>query len=461
MIGRSLWLEETLQAEPGTTRPPLEGTVEADVCIVGGGFTGLWTALAITAREPSARVVILEADICAGGASGRNGGFVLSWWSKFTTLEQVFGQAEAVRIGQATADAVGAIGAFAGEQAIDCGFRRDGYIWTATSLAQVGGWQETLEALARAGVADAFAVRSQAGAAEMTGSPVHRAGVFDPSGATCQPAALARGLARVAEQRGVTIHERSAMTRLERSSPAVVRTAGGEVRAGSVVLAMNAWAARLPELQPWLVVTSSDIIATDPIADRLAHIGWTDGIGISDGRRLVNYYRTTPDGRVVFGKGGGTLARGGVVGTGFEGPSGRVDEVRRHFHRAYPALWDVDETTSWRGPIDYSVGGLPFLFRLPAAPAVIACAGFSGNGVGPSHLYGQAIADMALGRSSEWSVLERGPDSLRRLPPEPARWLGGLAVREAIARRELAEDSDRSPARIWQRLASIDPTSFH
>jgi glycine/D-amino acid oxidase-like deaminating enzyme len=232
------------------------------------------------------------------------------------------------------------------------------------------------------------------------------------------------------------------------------------VRADHVVLAISTWAAELPAVRRSLVVVASDVVATDPVPQRLAALGLEPGISISDSRRLVNYYRTTQDGRFVFGKGGGGLARGARVGAAFDSAPALADEARRQFHRLYPTLWDVPAPHHWRGAVDYSLTGLPFVGPLPGRPQVLLAAGFSGNGVGPSYLAGSALANLALGRQED-----DVPEALRRpptggLPPEPARFVGGSLVRAAVARKEAAEDLGRPPGRIARALAALDPTSF-
>lgn len=455
---RSLWLREALAAD-STPVDRLEGDTSADVCIVGGGFTGLWTAILVKEQDPACDVVVLERDLCGSGASGRNGGFAMSWWEKFPTLRKLGGTDTALFLAYAAAAAVDEIDRFSREHAIDCHFTKAGYLWTSTSAAQDGAFAHTVDELAAAG-AQPLEYLDAAETARRTGSRVHREAVFDPAAATIQPALLARGLARVARELGVRVYERSHVQSIRRASPAVVRTARGAVSAEALVLAMNAWASALPEVQPSLVVTSSDIIATPPIPDRLDAIGWTDGVAISDSRRLVNYYRTTRDGRIAFGRGGGGLARGGEVGRDYEGRSEREDDVLRHLHRAYPMLADIGAALSWRGPIDYCVDGLPFAFRLPAADNVVVCAGFSGTGVSQSRVLARVCASLALRQADEWveTPLVRHPTS--RLPPEPFRRLGGLAVKRAIEIKERIEDDGRRPHGLLAKVAALDPTSF-
>ncbi len=440
--------------------PPLEGSVAADVCIVGGGYTGLWTALRLKELEPSLDVAIVEADVCGGGASGRNGGFVLSWWAKFETLKKVVGPEEAARLAHASADAVPAIGAFCAEHGIEAGFRHDGWIWAAVNRAQVGSWRSVQEALDRAGE-HPFDVLTADEAAARTGSSTHLTGVFERTAATVQPAALAFGLRRLAVERGVRIHERSPMTSLESDGSAtIVRTPQGAVRAGRVILAMNAWAVRFREIRRWILVVGSDIVATDPIPDRLTGIGWTDGSCISDSRLLVHYYRTTSDGRIAFGKGGGAIALHANVGGAFEGASRHARAVEAAFRLTYPMLADVPVTSSWTGPIDRPRNGLPVFGALEQHPRVLYGVGYSGNGVGPSYLGGRILASLALDRKDEWSTCGLVDAHVKTFPPQPFRFLGGHVVRRAIENVERAQDHDRRPGRLASRLIRLAPAGL-
>jgi putative aminophosphonate oxidoreductase len=456
---RSLWLEEALaDAEDA---PSLEGEEKADVCIVGGGYTGLWTALRLKELEPSLDVVVVEADVCGGGASGRNGGFVLSWWAKFEKLEHLCGGEEAVRLAKASAEAVMAIGEFCRRNGVDAHYRYDGWLWTATNAAQVGAWESTLQAIERHGV-EAFVRLEPEEVARRAGSPEHLAGVLEPTGATVQPALLARGLRRVAVERGVRIYERSPMTRLERSRPPRVATARGSVTAERIVLAMNAWLLQVGEVASSLFVIASDMIATEPIPERLAEIGWTDGVAISDSRLLVNYYRTTLDGRVAFGQGGGAFARGKKVGAVFQGaaPPPRAEQVAASFRSLYPTLADVATPRSWTGPIDRSWTGVPFFASLGGRPDIVLGAGYSGNGVGPCYLGGRILASLALGRDDEWAQAATLLPPHGGVPPEPIRYLGGRLVRAAVARKERAEDAGKSPGPFTGRVAALAPAGL-
>jgi glycine/D-amino acid oxidase-like deaminating enzyme len=455
----SLWFEQAMADEPPGSGGLEPVPAHADVCIVGGGFTGLWTALEVKRRRPSAEVVLLEADRCGSGASGRNGGFVLTSWSKFTSLRKACGVADALGYAQAVQAGVAAIGAFCDAHGIAAGYRHEGWLWAATNDAQLNAWREAVELLGAAGAAP-FESLSREQVQAMTGSDVHRGGVLDPSAAVIQPAALARGLRRAALAAGVTVCEYAPLLELGGGTRPHVTTARGVLRAERVVLALGAWTAAISEVRRALVVIASDIVATDPIPDRLAAIGWRKGLAISDSRRLVNYYRQSEDGRVVFGKGGGGVALHGHVGPSFLHQSPRAQEVTDQLHYVYPNLADVPAVRSWRGPVDYSLSGLPFFSTLHGEPAIIVGAGFSGSGVGPAYVAGQILGAMALGQDDH-----PGPEGLCRIPggampPEPFRFAGGALVRAAVGRKESEADRGRTAGRLTQALAALDPTSF-
>jgi glycine/D-amino acid oxidase-like deaminating enzyme len=222
---------------------------------------------------------------------------------------------------------------------------------------------------------------------------------------------------------------------------------------------MNAWSARLRELRGSFVTVASDVVITEQALERLEAIGLDDGVGISDSRLMVHYYRSTPDGRLVFGKGGGDLAFGARVGTRFEGVSPRAEWVAGGLRALQPALADVPLAASWTGPIDRTLDGLPFFTSL-GRPDLVCGLGFSGNGVGPSVLGGRILASMALAREDEWSRCGLVRPAPRGLPPEPLRYLGGRVVRAAVARKERAEDAGRAPAWIDRWLTSLAPAGL-
>ncbi len=440
---RSLWLEEALAGEEDA--PRLEGELRADVCIVGGGYTGLWTALRLKELDPACDVVLVEADVCGGGASGRNGGFVLSWWHKFPSLQKVCGTEEALRLAGASERAVDEIGAFCAAHGIDAHYRREGWLWTATSEAQIGAWSETVAAVERDGERPFVELPPEEVAAR-AGSPAHLAGIYEAVSATVQPAILARGLRRVALERGVRIFERSAVTAL--GPP--VRTASGSVAAEVVVDGRGAWSARSHRA---IAVIASDMVATEPLADPPLR----SGLSVSDSRLLVNYYRATRDGRLAFGKGGGAISFAGRVTGTFEGASPRAADVAAAMRALYPQLAGARIEQSWTGPIDRTKSGIPFFYREGRR---VVGAGYSGVGVCQTSLGGRILASLALGRDDEWSRAGLVRRPAERFPPEPVRHFGGRLVRAAVARKERAEDAGRVPSALTTRLAALAPPGF-
>ncbi len=456
----SHWLGEALAVDDDRA-PALDGDCRADVCIVGGGFTGLWTAIGLKERDPGLEVVLIEKDSCGAGASGRNGGFVLSWWAKLTSLIKICGGEEGVRLAKASAEAVAEIGRFAEANGIACHYRHDGWLWAATSEVQIGAWEATIDAAERFQCYP-FKRWSPEEVARASGSDRHLAGVYEPTAASVQPALLARGLRRVALERGVRIAEGTAMTGLQRGRPPRVLTDGGSIVADKVVLATNAWSIAFAEIRQAILVVSSDVVGTAPVPERLRQIGWDDGMAISDGRMLVHYYRTTTDGRVVFGKGGmsGIQPFGGKLGRRLDGRSSIAGEVAHWFKWTYPALADVPIESDWTGPIDRSKSGLPVFGSLSDCPDVLYGVGFSGNGVGPTLLAGRILASLALGRRDEWSACGLVRPLGRDFPPEPIRYIGGKVVRSAVRRKDAAEDAGRAPGALTSYLAGFAPAGL-
>ncbi|QXH53750.1 FAD-dependent oxidoreductase [Pseudomonas fakonensis] len=450
---RPFWLQQALDLQEEALCPPLQGDARCDVCIVGGGYTGLWTALMLKEQAPQLDVLLIEADICGAGASGRNGGCALSWSAKYFTLERLFGVAEAVRLVSESERSIGAIGAFCTANGIDCDYRMDGTLYTATNKAQLGGTDAVIAALQRQGI-NSFQRLALQQLQRLAGSERHLEGWFSPAAATVQPGRLVRGLRRVALQRGVRIHEGTAMTGLAHGAPAQVHTARGTIRADRVVLGLNAWMARaFPQFERSVAIVSSDMVITEPCPQLLRQIGLDSGVSVLDSRIFVHYYHNTSDGRLMLGKGGNTFAYGGHMLPVFDQPSPYQPLLRESLAEFFPALAQVPLAASWNGPSDRSVTGLPFFGRLDGQGNVFYGFGYSGSGVGPCHMGGQILSSLALGLDNPWtrSPLVKGP--LGQFPPEPIRYLGSLMVRNAIRRKERAEDRGLRPRRLDVRLA--------
>jgi glycine/D-amino acid oxidase-like deaminating enzyme len=439
--GVVLWLEEALAHDPGAACPPLAGVTRADVCVVGGGYTGLWAAIEVAEQAPDASVVLIERTACGFGASGRNGGWATGWHDELDALIERFGDTEGVRLAARSSWAIDRIETFAAERGIDCRLRRAGALWTATSPAQLGAWDAAAAACRHHGREQFLEEVDGAELRRRTGSPLPLAGVRQTDAATVDPARLVRGLRRAALELGVRIFESTPMLSLEHRPSLSVRTPAGRVDASRVVLATGVDSGSIRELRRAFVPLGSQIVATEPVPDRLSALDWSRGELFGDSRLMVHYCQVTPEGRVVFGQGGGAIGPAGRVLPSHLHDPRRMRAVIADFRRWFPDLADVRITHSWGGAVDRAPTHLPFAGRLRDHEDVVYALGYSGNGVAPTALLGRIAARLALGIDDEdtRSPIARGP--LAYLPPEPLRSLGGAIVRAGVERAEAAEDA--------------------
>jgi glycine/D-amino acid oxidase-like deaminating enzyme len=453
--GRCVWLREAIAAGE-VDAPTLQGEQRADVCIVGGGLAGLWAAIEIKNREPACDVVIVEADICGGGASGRNSGMVLSQWAKFEALKAFGGEADAIALGRAFAASADLIDSFSQQHGFDIEFRRDGWVWGATCERHVGSWRGIIAALAQSGLFP-FREVSNAEIAELCGTTSFLAGIHDPAAATLHPGKWVRGLRRAALAKGVRIFENSPMVQIDRGRPAKVRCAEGTVTASVCILTMNAWSCAIPELRSSILVIASDDAVTAPVPELLQKAGYRRKPLMGDSQTFVTGFRTTGDDRFQPGITGGIIGFGSLRGQRFEGRSIREEAIRDCVRRGFPPLAGLAFTDSWCGPIDRTRSGLPLFGALPGSPHILYGYGFSGNGLATTPVSGRILASLALGVRDEWSGcgLVRPPE--RWLPPEPIRYVGAHMVRAAIRRKDRLEYENRKPGPIVRMLAAMAP----
>ena len=454
---RSWWLREALAAEAGAPCPPLARDVNADVVIIGGGFTGLWTAFHLKRSHPDLGVVVLEQDICGGGPSGRNGGFASGWWDELDGLVHLYGADAAVTACREVSRSIDAIGAFCTEHDVHAWFRKSGYVFAATGPRHEQLCAEMAHTAEETGVAEEMIRLAAAEVQARCKSPAFRGGAFMRDGASVQPAMLARGLRRVVLGLGVTIHEGTKVSRLD-PGPAAV-THHGVVRAKHAVLAVNAWGVEWPEINRRVAAWSSYIVLTAPAPEKLEEIGWTGGELITDLRQSLRYFRTTRDGRIAFGGGGGRAAPS--IGRSFTHSIRAVEEAAEGFRRFFPSWSDVPIVDGWGGPIDVGPTHLPAFGTLEPGNVHYAV-GYTGNGVAPSHLAGRVIADLVTGTDSDVVHLPVVNPKTRRFPPEPLRSMGAFAIRRAIIAFDNAEEAGRRPniaastiARLPRRLGYL------
>lgn len=455
------WIEEAGKVEP---RPPLSGELEADVVVVGGGYTGMWTAWYARQLQPGVRVVLLESEpVCGHGPSGRNGGFCNAMWLSLASMRERWGDGPALAVARAAQGAVDRIGAFCEERGVDAWFQPAGYLQVSTAPAHDGGWERAVRACRELGVPEMLQPLSAAEVAERCESPVFRGGAVSPTSATVQPARLALGMREQLLAAGVEVFESSPVRSFHASGDGVVaRTGAGSVRAGRGVLAIGAAAkGRRGPLHGRLTVASSHIVLTEPVPDVLERIGWTGGDCITDSRALLHYFRTTPDGRIAFGWGGGRIAMGARTKGRAEVDADVVATATAHLYEYFPALRGRRITHAWGGPIDASPTHLPAVRTLGHGNAWVA-AGYTGNGVGPSNMVGRTLAALALDRQDDHTNLAFVDDQPPRLPPEPFHWIGGEAIRLGILHKERAELENRQPSKLASVVAKVpELIGFH
>jgi glycine/D-amino acid oxidase-like deaminating enzyme len=443
---RAWWLREALAAEgQSLLAPSLFGDTTADVAIVGGGYTGMWTAYFLGEKAPSTRIVLLEADICGGGPSGRNGGFLHGWWEYLPYLVKRYGKEEGLRIAEASDEVVAGIGEWCERHGVDAWFTPNGYVRVNAFPKVPNDWGGMGAELQRLGAPGQLLHLDGQAVQRICASPAFGEGLFMPSAATVQPALLARGLRRVLIERGVRIHEGTVVQRLD-SRPGGIRlaTARGSVTADRVVLAVNAWAAGWPGFRTRVLAWGSYIVLTEPIPDRLAALGWTGGEAIADSRFTISYFRTTRDGRIAFGAGVGAAGFGGRIGPVFTDDRRAIERVIANFRHLFPMLADARIEDAWGGPIDITADRFPEIGSTHGG-WVLYAHGFAGNGVGPARLAGRILAARAVGSRDPVASLPIFGRRQRLLPPEPFRSIGARVIREALIRQDDALDAGRRP----------------
>ncbi len=455
MTHPSYWFKQAIELENPQTPNELKGDITTDIAIVGGGYTGLWTAILLKQQAPQKRITIIDKGLCGSGASGANGGCMLTWSTKFPTLKKLFGESQAAWLVKESEQAVLEIEQFCQQYDIDAQLELNGVYYTATNSAQTGNMQPVVAELERLGV-NSWRHCLASELKTSTGSPRNIEGFHSAIAASVQPALLARGLRRVAIEMGIEVYENTPMMRLEYGHPAKVVTPNGTLSANKVVLALNAWMLEhFKQFKNSIVVVSSDMVITQPLGDALPQSGWQQGSSVLDSRIFVHYYRDTPDGRLMLGKGGNQFSFQNKVDTMFNKPSNYQTLLRNAFDAMFPRLKGSEFAYNWTGGSDRSATGFPFFDRLNQQENIFYGFGYSGNGVAQTRMGGKILSSMALGLDNQWTQcgLAKGP--LGYFPPEPFRWLGAMMVRNAVRRKEQAEDSETAPFIIDKWLAKL------
>jgi glycine/D-amino acid oxidase-like deaminating enzyme len=436
----SYWLDtcgDDLSPRPG---PP--GGVDADVAIVGAGYTGLWTAYYLAAADPSLRVAVVEREIAGYGASGRNGGWCSALLpTSLSTMARRYGRDAAIAMQRAMFSTVDEVGRVAGAEGIDCHFAKGGTVAVARTPAQLKRARAYTAEARSFGFDDDLADLDAAEAAKRCAATGVLGGTYTPHCAAIHPGRLVRGLARAVERRGVAVYERTPALRIR---PGAVETPAGTLRAEVVIRATEGYTPELPGHARSIVPVYSLMIATEPLpASFWDSAGLRERETFTDFRRLIIYGQRTADGRLAFGGRGAPYHFGSKVKPEYDREPKVFAALRRTLGELFGDLGDVAVSHTWGGPIgiardwEASVG-------LDRATGLGWAGGYVGDGVATTNLAGRTLAALIRGEDAELTRLPWVNHRSRRWEPEPLRWLGANAALHAVA---LADSADRRSLR--------------
>ena len=420
----SFWLD---QLTLGSHRAPLNGTHDADVCIVGGGFTGVWLAYELRRADPSLRVVVLEAETAGFGASGRNGGWVQGEVSgSVEAWRKRGGRDAAVAMARAIRATLPAMGDAIERETIDCDWHHGGSLTVAQSELQLARLHEEVDHERAWAGADA-ALQLLSGAELQARVAVDRGvgALFTPHCARVQPAKLVTGVAQAAERAGAVIYEG---TRVLNLKPGVARAAGGQVRARNVILATEAYTVNLPGRRRMVLPMNSSMIVTEPLPEALWHeLRWDGAETMLDGSYLYTYSQRTADGRIAIGGRGVPYRFGSRTDREDPVPAQTVRQLRDRLRSLFPALGEVPVARAWHGVLGVSRDWCPTV-GLNRTTGIGFAGGYAGEGVAAAHLAAHTMCDLILGRDTELARLPWVGAPPRNWEPEPLRFIGARAV---------------------------------
>lgn len=430
-----------LRGEAPAADPPLHGETTADVLVIGAGFTGLWSALALTETDPALRVVVVEAETVAFGASGRNGGFCEASLTHGLANGIRHFPDELVRLeAEGIANLRGLID-FTREHAIDCDLEETGTLSLADQPYQVEEFRAWADEAAEYGEHLEFMDRATVRAE--IGSPIWQAGLYRPPGrdALLDPVKLCRGLARVARGRGVPIHEGTRIARLERVAGGVLATTanGAVVRAGQVVVATSAYSGWLRRLGPLFVPVYDYVLVSEPLtADERAEIGWARRQGLSDANNQFHYFRLTADDRILWGGYDAIHYFGSRVGPELDRRPATFEKLEAQFFHAFPQLEGLRFPYRWGGAIDTTTR-FTVTFGQTMGGRVTYALGYTGLGVGASRWAGGVVRDLILRPDEDRLRLRIVASPSIPFPPEPLRSAAVNLVRHELDRADREE----------------------
>jgi len=455
----SLWMDQLdEQIEP---RPALSQDLDVDVCIIGAGYTGLWTAYYLKQQAPHLNIAIIEAKFAGFGASGRNGGWLMGNMLGDDRLLATLSPQQRRDSIDLLHDIPDEARRVLDREGIDCDYRKGGVLYCAARYPeQEKSLRSWLDDLYRQGMtADDYRwLRPEELEGQLRVSNAYGA-IFSPHTATIQPAKLARGLARAVERLGVKIYEDTPAIDWQ---PGQVRTPQATIRSHWVVPAVEGYAASLPPLGRHQLPVQSLLVATEPLADSVwDEIGLKEGQAFSENSRQVTYGQRTRDNRLMFGARGG-YRFGGRLRENFSLTPGEVDLRRYLFGELFPQLKNVRITHSWGGNLGMARRFRPHML-CDRQRGIALSGGYGGEGVGATNLGGRTLAALILGQhnaltAQPWVYDNRALSSLASWPPEPCRWLGYNAIIQSFVFEDRTLASPASPP--WRRRMASSLADF-
>jgi glycine/D-amino acid oxidase-like deaminating enzyme len=441
-----------------TPRPPLDGSIHVDVAILGAGFTGLWTAYYLNQADPSLDIAVIEGEIAGFGASGRNGGWCVAGFPyPMEKLIEKYGVETAKSVQEQMYQSVDEVGRVSKEEDIQSQYTKPGTFEIARSEHLIPKLRDTFETFKRLGLEENYELLS----AEETAQHirVHRAAcsLWEKHGASVQPAALARGLARAVERHGVTIYEQTPVTDYETELNPRLITTRGTVSAKVIVLAGEAYLSRLPKLKRQIIPATSHMVVTEPISDEIwEHIGWEDRAVITGGGSRGGYLNKTFDGRIAFGAYRSVYPFGSTITDDLDRQESIFAHARASTYDWFPALRinGIEFTHAWGGVFGIPRDRMPTMAYDPASGLATA-RGYTGEGVATSNLSGRVLADLITGKQTELTELPMTRHQSPHWEPEPLRWIGATFVRRRLQQIERkAEKTGYYPKRksLAQRI---------
>jgi glycine/D-amino acid oxidase-like deaminating enzyme len=428
---------------PASPRAPLSADEEADVAIVGAGFTGLWCAYYLKRADPSLRIVILEREVAGFGASGRNGGWVSGFFSGPPRIyEQRGGRAGFAALRRAMFETVEEVGRVIDAHRIEADFVKDGYLSVALNTAQRQRQREHLAHARSLGLGEQdlreISAAELAGRVRVGGA---RGAIFSPHVARIQPAKLLRGLAATVEGLGVSIYEG---TPVQEIAPHRALTPVGTVSARWVVRATEGYTAELPGLRRALVPMNSSMIITEPLpSSAWEEIGWSGRELLEDGAHAYVYLQRTEEGRIAIG--GRGIPYRFASRTDGRGETARqtVESLRSKLREMFPSTAAVPIDHAWSGVLGVPRDWCMSVVADPL-PGLAWAGGYVGEGVAAANLAGRTLRDLILGEATPLTSLPWVGHRPARWEPEPLRW---TAIRSVYSLYRLSDRIERRSGR--------------